>query len=129
MNKATKTTIKMQLAECQARARVRTMGVYEALAEAAAIEKFLRTAPVGTSVKTNWSRVANCYRGVPEGTFVRGERGENGIALSVMRGKGAFGSRLYSVSVPAGYKISGPSAHSSSGATDVLRETTIVAKQ
>ena len=129
MNKATKTKIKTQLAECQARARVRTIGECQALDEAAEIEKFLRKSPVGTAVKSNWSHVANCYFGVPEGTFVRGERGENGIALCVTRGKGAFGSRLYSVSVPAGYRISGPSAHSSSGATDVLNTTTIVAKQ
>ena len=129
MNKKNRIKLADQLEACQARARVRTMGIKAVIDEATAIERFLRKAPPRTTVKSNFGRVAGCYSGIPEGTFVTGENGTDGyVNLSVKRGPGAFGNRAWTVHAPAGYMIQGPDAHASSGATDDLQTTTIVAK-
>ena len=129
MNKATRKTLTAKLTNSQSRAKVRRLSVDDMLDKAKTIETFLRrkTTPVGTTVKSNWPRVANCYPGIPEGTFVSGYKEDSGTTIQIWRSKKAFGSRAWTITHPGtgNFRIVGKNAHES-GSTDDLLGTTIV---
>ena len=108
-----------KLETIQKRARVRTMDAEEVERYAGEIALFLASAPNGTSVKkTTCPRVASSYTGIPETTFVHGQRDEAGIVtLSVGRGRDGFGAREWYVSSPD-HHVHGEGVHC--GAADDL---------
>ncbi len=129
MNQQTKNRLAVELATVQKRARTRTMDVEHMLKEARDIEVFLRrkTTPIGTAVRSNWDRVANSYRGIPEGTITVGRKTEDGIVIEVKRSANAFGNRSWTVTLPAGYKLTGKGTHTA-GAAEYLC-TAIIEKE
>lgn len=122
MNQQTKTRLAKELATVQKRARTRTMSEGHMLKEARDIEVFLRrkTTPIGTVVRSRWYPVANSYQGVPKGTYTVGRKTEAGIDLHVVRTATAFGRRAWTVTLPAGYRITGKGTHTA-GAAEYLR--------
>lgn len=122
-------TLKKQLEEVQAKARVRTLDIEDVQYEASRIERFLKRSPNGTTVSTNWEPVANCYKGIPEGTYVVGRKDDNGkITMNVCRSRNAFGRRDYTIAVPEGHELQGDGTHHS-GAVDNLRKAKIVKRE
>jgi len=121
--------IKSQLATVQARARTRKINEDEAIDLVREVALFLIYAPCGTSVKNGLhARVANCYRGTPEGTYVRGHKGRQGeICIGVHRDRAAFGNRAAIINCPTGYTMTGD-VHST-GATDDLANVGFERKQ
>ena len=126
MDKATRKTLTNQLTSAQSGARARVLETDEMISEATILETFLRrsSTPIGVSVHTNWSRVASSYRGIPVGTIVRGTKSSDGIKLDVLRTRGAFGNREWTIGGDRDFSIRGKNAHSS-GATDNLLATTV----
>lgn len=118
-----------RLVACQKGARVRKMDEGDVEDAYRDIVKFLDDAPVGTSVRGPlWDRVANSYRGVPEGTTLLAERTAEGIRVDVRRSAHAFGNRAWLVSPPKGFKVAGPTAHASTGSVGDLTTTEVVSK-
>jgi len=129
MNKKNRAKLVAELGRCQAGALVRMLSEVETIEFATVIERFLRRAPNGTAVKSNFPRLPRAYKGIPEGTLVRGHRDIDGvITVVVRRGSDAFGCRAWTVYPPTGCIVRGPEAHAS-GATDALLTTNIVAKE
>ena len=130
MNDSTMIQLEQSLAACQKHARVRMMNINSVCDAHGEIVAFLDRSPTGTSVRGPlWRRVANSYRGIPEGTSLTGEKLEDGsVEIAVFRGTDAFGSRSWIVRAPDGYVARGPDTHTSTGSTDDLRTTVVVEK-
>ena len=116
-----------KLESIQRRARVRTMDEATMMREATIIRTWLSgdSVPVGTTVRSNFARVANCYRGTPEATYVIGAKAETGTTIDVRRDAGGFGARSWTVNVPQSHILRG--CHG--GAIDDLSRAVIEARE